>query len=102
MAYHHIEALDKTTSALKHALKPNGIFFIFDLMVPTVDTPTDPLFTEEYHHHVAHRHGFDEKTMRGHYETAGFVDIKYEHAVSFKFQGKDLEAFIASGRVPAE
>lgn len=102
MAYHHIEALDKTTSALKHTLKPNGIFFIFDLMVPAVDTPADPLFTEEYHHHVAHRHGFDEKTMRGHYEAAGFVDFQYNHAVSFKFQGKDLEAFMASGRVPAE
>jgi hypothetical protein len=102
MAYHHIEALDKTTSALKHTLKPNGIFFIFDLMVPADDTRAKNLFTEEYHHHVAHRHGLDEKTMRGHYEAAGFIDVQYKHAVSFKFQDKDLEAFMASGRVPAE
>jgi hypothetical protein len=101
MSYRFIEALDKTTSALKRTLKPDGIFFIIDVMVPVVDTPAD-LLTEEYNHHIDHRHGFDEKAMRRHYEAAGFVDVQFKHALSFKFQGKDLDAFIASGRVPVE
>jgi hypothetical protein len=97
MAYHHIASVTDTTATLAHFLAPGGVLLVIDIIPPAHEDPANPLFEEKYHAMVAHRHGFDEATMRSMFEGAGLVDFKYGKTVDMSYEGRDMELFLARG-----
>lgn len=97
MAYHHLSSIEDTTKTLASFLVPGGRLLVVDLMPPKHETPADPMFTERYHAMVAHRHGFDEATMRNVFESAGLEKVTYDKVADVEWDGKPLEVFLATG-----
>jgi hypothetical protein len=56
----------------------------------------DPMCSAQYHAMVAHRHSFDQQTMRMTFEGAGLEKFKYGKSIDFTWDGKDLEVFLAT------
>jgi predicted methyltransferase len=101
MAYHHFPDTSKTTAALMHTLKPNGVLFVVDRMATAQNTePGLSASKTVIDATVAHKHGFDEATMRQNYEAAGLVDFKFDYATSFTLGGQIMKTFLARGRRP--
>jgi hypothetical protein len=95
MAYHHLASINDTTTMLASFLAPGGKLLVVDLMPTKHETSEDPMFEEKYHAMVAHRHGFDEATMRAAFEGAMLEKFTYDKITDVNWDGKALEVFLA-------
>jgi len=84
-AYHHFEDVNQVTRILAHFLKPSGALIVID----NRETPVP----KEYHHLVAHRHGFSEGEIQKVFGDAGLTPISY--GIMPAVDG-DIELFIMS------
>ncbi|KAH9939571.1 S-adenosyl-L-methionine-dependent methyltransferase [Amylocystis lapponica] len=97
-SYHHLENVAETTRTLAFFLKPGGSLLVIDILQ---DESRSDLFPAQYHHIVAHPHGFAEAEMRSLFEGADLTQFEFAPTVSAKMAGKDLQLFLARGVKPA-
>ncbi|KAG9225829.1 hypothetical protein CCMSSC00406_0008357 [Pleurotus cornucopiae] len=102
MAYHHIQDIAKTTQTLAFFLKPGGVLLVNDML--EVDDITDNFKDmkkqADFEHVVAHKHGFDEPTIRKVFEDAGLIKFELNIIAKAKYHKFPTKIFIAKGTKP--
>lgn len=102
MAYHHIHDIAKITQTLAFFLKPGGVLLVNDML--EVDSVIDNFKgmkeQVDFEHVVAHKHGFDEPTIRKVFEVAGLVKFELNIVAKAKYHKFPTKIFIAKGTKP--
>lgn len=75
-------------------LNPGGTLLVADVVR---GDSADEIFSESFHHIVAHKGGFTEQEIRSTFEKAGLKNITFEVIARAKHAGHPVDLFLARG-----